>query len=140
MRIGRISRMVFYKHPQSASSPTPIHKGTKPTPGDIHHRLEHQRHTDEKHHIIDIELRRAPLGRRSTTGNGVCADIFARGRSRVRSSSSFEGSGGRCGESSIESIEGVDSLEPGEKRSHLIASIARPSPASSRGDGNFDNE
>lgn len=121
--------MAFY-NPQSAPSTSIRLQKTRPTPRNIHHSLKHQRHTDEKHRIIDTELRRAPLGRRSTAGNGICAGIFARSRSRVRSG--LERSGGGCGEASVEGIEGVDSSEPGEERSHLSTSIALASPVEKR--------
>ena len=110
--LSRISIGPLHFHPET----------TRLTSGDINHRLEHQRHCHDKHHIVDKELRCVPVWRRSAAGNGIRAGIFARSRSRV--GCSFEGSGGGSGESSIQGIEGVDSSEPGEKRSHLSTSIA----------------
>ena len=100
------------------------------TLGDINYCLEHQRHQNDKHHIVDKELRCMPVWRRSAAGNGIRAGIFARSRSRV--GSSLEGSGGRCGESRVQGIEGVDSWEPGEKRSHFSTSIAHATHPSGR--------
>ena len=83
----------------------------------IHHRLEHQRHQHNEHHVVDEELGRIPPRRRRVVGNGIRAGIFARGRSRV--SSGPEGRGGRGGESRIQGIQGVELAEEGQERSHV---------------------
>lgn len=114
--------MTFYCCLESALPFSPHTTQTRLTLRDINHRLEHQRHQNDEHQIVDEELRCMPVWRRSAAGNGTRAGIFARSRSRV--GSSFERSGGRCGESSIQGIEGVDSSEPGGKGSHLSTSIA----------------